>query len=231
MKENSGVIAAVCNVHKLTPAIAYGFLSGIDKRPIDGPLVVERLGAMGDHQGDRKHHGGFFKAIYAFARETREALAQKEGKSFPDGFFGENLVTLGQDTDETLVGERWQVGSTILEATCPRTPCKTFAERMDDKYWPRRFLANGRCGTYFSVHTRGEIRAGDRIEVVRRPAHGVSIGDVFRGLTGDQAAALLDWAVQSQTVLYDSLARKALFALKQAGDHREFPDTLRSTGR
>ena len=33
-------------------------------------------------QGDREHHGGIFKAVYAYARETREAFAAERGEEF-----------------------------------------------------------------------------------------------------------------------------------------------------
>lgn len=227
----TGTIAAVCNIHQLTPARAYGFASGIDKRPITSPLRVEPLGAMGDHHGDKQHHGGFFKAVYAFARETRLALAALEHKTFPDGFFGENLVTVNQATDEAVVGEQWQVGTARLEATCPRIPCKTFAERMADKHWPKRFMAHGRCGSYFAVRQPGEIHAGDAIQVVARPEHGVTIGQLFRGVDVKGAAALLDWATSQRQVLYDSVVRQCLKVLERAGQPRSFDPALRSTGR
>ena len=41
----------------------------------------------------------------------------------------------------------------------------------------------GATGTYLRVVTPGQIRAGDRIEVIRRPGHTVTIGRSFRALT------------------------------------------------
>jgi MOSC domain-containing protein YiiM len=186
---------------------------------------------LGDVQGDREHHGGIFKAVYAVAREMREAFARERGEDLPDGFFGENLVTTGQDTDETLIGEQWRIGEALVAGTCARTPCGTFAARMGDRRWPRRFTEAGRCGAYFRVLQEGEVHAGDPIEVVVRPEHGVSIGDVFRGPDAAQATALLDWAEDEDQVLYDSVATIALTALRRVGTPREFPQRLRSTGR
>lgn len=227
----TGRIAAVCTVAELFPVPASGLMSGIDKRPADGPVRLLTHGVLGDVQGDREHHGGIFKAVYAFSREVREAFATLLERELPDGFFGENLVTTGQDTDETVIGERWRLGDAVLEATCPRNPCGTFSARMGDRRWGRTFTAQGRCGAYFRVLTEGAVSAGDEIEVLSRPAHGVTLGDAFRGLTAVQARALLDWAEQSRTVLYDSLAQSALTALSRAGERAEFPAALRSTGR
>ncbi|HJG52258.1 MAG TPA: MOSC domain-containing protein [Brachybacterium faecium] len=227
----TGRLAAVCTVAQLFPVAESGLMSGIDKRPADGPVRLLTHGVLGDVQGDREHHGGIFKAVYAFSREVREAYAAGLGRELLDGFFGENLVTTGQDTDETVIGERWRIGGAELEATCPRTPCGTFAARMGDRRWGRTFTAQGRCGAYFRVLTEGEVSAGDAIEVLERPAHGVSIGDAFRGLGPDRARALLDWAEETDTVLYDSLAASAQNALARAGEDRQLAPRLRSTGR
>lgn len=227
----TGRIAAVCTVAQLFPVAASGLMSGIDKRPADGPVRLLTHGVLGDVQGDREHHGGIFKAVYAFARETREEHAAARELELPDGSFGENLVTTGQDTDETVIGERWRIGSAELEATCPRNPCGTFSAWIGDRRWGRHFTAAGRCGAYFRVLVEGETSAGDEIEVLHCPPHGVTIGDAFRGLDAEQSRALLDWALETETVLYDTLADSAQNALRRAGQDTEFPERLRSTGR
>lgn len=232
MTRSACSVAAVCTVAELFPVRSRGDLvSGIDKRPVDRPLHLMRHGVWGDLQGDREHHGGVFKAVYAYAREAREELAAREGAELPDGFFGENLVTVGIDTDAAVIGEEWTIGSARLRATCPRTPCRTFADRMGDRSWPRRFTEFGRPGAYFMVLEEGEVRAGDAIAVSAVPPHGVTIADAFAGLAPEQAAALLDWAEETGTVLYDSQARAALTALERAGRSRAFPSALRSDGR
>ncbi|MGP9536819.1 MOSC domain-containing protein [Brachybacterium sp. AOP43-C2-M15] len=224
-------LGAVCTVAQLFPVPASGLMSGIDKRPVDGPVRLLTHGVLGDVQGDREHHGGLFKAVYAYSREVREAFAAERGQDLPDGAFGENLVTVGQDTDETVIGERWRIGTAELEATTPRNPCGTFAAWMDDRRWGRRFTAEGRAGSYFRVLVEGKASAGDRIELLARPDHGVSIGDAFRGLSPAQARALFAWSRDSGTVLYESLVRPARLALEKAGESSDFPDRLISTGR
>ena len=224
-------VVAVCLPQEIFHSAATGIDSGIDKRPVQGPLVVGPLGADGDHQGDRDHHGGRFKAIYAFARETREHFSAAEGRDLPDGCFGENLVTEGIDTDEVVVGQRWRVGSAVLEATCRRDPCRTFADWMGDGRWPRRFRDGGRCGAYFRVVQPGQIRAGDAIVPEPAPPHGVTVGETFRGLDVEQARALLQWAIDTDTVLYASQVRTCLGVIERDGSSFDFPEHLASVGR
>lgn len=71
----------------------------------------------------------------------------------------------------------------VGQATSPCIPCATFAHRMGEPKWAKRFTARGATGTYLRVIVPREIRAGDRIEVIRRPRHTVTISRVFRALT------------------------------------------------
>jgi MOSC domain-containing protein YiiM len=71
----------------------------------------------------------------------------------------------------------------VLQATSPRIRCATFAHRMGEPKWVRRFTARGATGAYLRVVTAGQVRAGDRIEVIGRPGHAVTIGRSFRALT------------------------------------------------
>ena len=228
---DGGRIAAVCTVAQLFPVPSRGLMSGIDKRPVDGPAQVLTHGVLGDVQGDREHHGGIFKAVYAVSREVRESFAQELGRELPDGYFGENLVTVGQDTDGAVIGERWRIGTAEIEATCPRNPCGTFSARMEDPRWGRQYTQNGKPGTYVRVLPEGQVQAGDRIEVLHRPDHGVTIADCFRGIDADQAHAVQEWAFSTGTVLYEGLAQATTTALERAGRDPVLPDRLRSTGR
>jgi MOSC domain-containing protein YiiM len=81
-----------------------------------------------------------------------------------------------------VIGERWAVGSTVLEVAQPRLPCFKLGLRMGDPRFPKRFAAAGRPGAYLRVVREGDIGAGDGIEVVSCPAHGVTSALVSRAL-------------------------------------------------
>ena len=90
-------------------------MTSIDKTPKNGPTRVEELGVEGDQVTDTKHHGGVYQAVYAFAREDLDLWGERLGARLPDGRFGENLTTDGIDVNEALIGERWRVGTALLE--------------------------------------------------------------------------------------------------------------------
>jgi MOSC domain-containing protein YiiM len=140
----------------------------------------------GDDQADRKAHGGPDKVVYAYAVEDLRWWEEKIARSVGYGEFGENLTTEGIEVNSALVGERWTVGTTVLEVSEPRIPCWRLGVRMDDPLFPRRFTEAGRPGPYLRLVVEGDVGAGDEIRVVARPDHDLTIRDVFRIYTRDR---------------------------------------------
>lgn len=166
--------------------------SGMDKRPVAGRVAVRTLGVEGDQVGDTKHHGGVDQAVYVFAREDLDWWALELGQEIRDGFFSENLTTRGIDVNEAEVGERWRIGTAELEVASVRIPCNDFKGWMgacgyDNRAWVKRFGAVGRPGPYLRVLVEGEVGAGDEIDVVHRPGHGVTVSTMYRALTTESA--------------------------------------------
>jgi MOSC domain-containing protein YiiM len=171
--------------------------SGIHKHPVERIEVRDPgpkrgglgSGVVGDAIFSRKHHGGETQAVYAFAREELDWWGEELGRDLADGMFGENLTTCGLDVDTAEVGERWQVGTALLEVCGPRVPCATFAKHMGEPRWVRRFTEHGRTGAYLAVREPGLIEPGDPITVLDRPGHGLTVPMFFRASMGDKALA------------------------------------------
>ncbi len=156
--------------------------TGIWKSPVDARVALRGVNFDGDDQADRQVHGGPDKAVYAYAREDYDYWRDAEGIDTPPGLFGENLTTDGIDLSLAVVGERWTVGSTVLEVAQPRLPCFKLGLRMNDAAFPRRFQAALRPGAYLRVITEGDIGAGDTLTVHDRPAHGVTLRSMVESL-------------------------------------------------
>ncbi len=185
--------------------------TAIDKRPVRRRVPVGELGLAGDEQADTKYHGGPDKAVYAFAREDLDTWQAALQRPMRNGFFGENLTTAGLDVSGCLVGERWRVGSALLEVCSVRIPCRVFAAWLEEAGWVRRFTAEGRPGAYLRVLQPGEVAAGDPVEVVHRPAHEVTVAVVFRALTTrpDLLPRLLDVPALEEDVVHRARRRIA----------------------
>lgn len=181
--------------------------TAIWKSPVAGRVRVAGVNLDGDDQGDRSVHGGPEKAVYAYASEDLDWWANELRKSVGAGAFGENLTTAGIDLAAAVIGERWAVGSAVLEVSQPRIPCYKLGIRMDDPRFPVRFAHAARPGAYFRIVSPGDIGAGDAMRLVARPEHGVTIGLVERAYHSDRTLiprmleapqlpeSWVDWAV------------------------------------
>jgi MOSC domain-containing protein YiiM len=184
-----------------------GRRTAMEKRPVAGPVTARTLGLDGDQVSNRRHHGGVDKAVYAFAREDLDHWGRELGRTLPDGFFGENLTTVGIDVNEAELGERWRIGSAELEVASIRTPCQTFSSwlrvsGLDNRGWAARFTAAARPGPYLRVVQEGDVAAGDQIHVVHRPGHGVTVSTMFR-------AVRLDVSLLPELLKVDNLVEEA----------------------
>lgn len=170
--------------------------TGIGKVPVDridvadpgpkrrGPGGEGFSGVAGDYIGSGRHHGGADQAVYAVAREELDHWSRELGRDLPPGMFGENLTTTGLDVDASEYADVWTVGGAVLRVSAPRVPCATFAIRMGERAWVRRFAERGRAGTYLAVVQPGTIRPGDEI-TVRRSGSGLLIPSLLRAWMGD----------------------------------------------
>jgi MOSC domain-containing protein YiiM len=161
--------------------------SGIDKRPVTGRVAVHPLGLEGDVQVNKKHHGGGGQAVYAYAQEDAVWWEAELGRDLPPGRFGENVRTSDVDLVNAVLGERWRVGTALFEVTAWRTPCANFARFWGIPDLVKRFAAHGATGAYLRVLHTGEIGAGDAVDVVDRPDHGITVGQAFRIVTTERS--------------------------------------------
>ena len=196
---------------------APGNLSGIDKRPFDGPVAVAAPGPKGsamsalsgDFVADTRHHGGDDQAVYAVAREDLDSWGRELGREFDNGSFGENLTTRGVRVNDARIGERWRLGDDlVLEVSAPRIPCRVFAEWLGERGWVKRFTERAEPGCYLRVVEPGAVRAGDPIEVLSRPGHEVSVSFAFRALTREPE--LLPRLLAAGEALHPEARRNAL---------------------
>jgi MOSC domain-containing protein YiiM len=156
--------------------------TAIWKSPVQGRVALRGVNLRGDDQADRTVHGGPHKAVYAYAVEDTAWWEAQLAAPLGPGAFGENLTVRGLPVSEAVIGERWAVGSTVLEVAQPRLPCFKLGLRMGDPRFLKRFAAADRPGAYLRVEQEGDIGAGDTIDVLSRPAHGVTSALVARAI-------------------------------------------------
>jgi MOSC domain-containing protein YiiM len=159
--------------------------TAIDKRPVPGPVQVRRLGLDGDEQADTANHGGTEQAVYVYAREDLDWWAELLGRDLRDGFFGENITTEGLDVTGALIGERWRLGTAVVQVTSCRIPCVVFRNWTGETGWVKRFAQAERPGAYLRVLEEGAVAPGDEVTVLDQPAVRVTVGESMRAYYGD----------------------------------------------
>ena len=107
---------------------------------------------------------------------------------------GENLTVEGVDVSAARVGDRWALGSAVLEVAGPRTPCFKLGLRHDDQDIVDEFRRSLRWGAYMRIITEGTVTAGDEIKVTAETQSTMSMRDIAKVYHEDRhrAADLLD---------------------------------------
>ena len=151
-------------------------------------MAVRGVNLEGDEQGDRKVHGGPDKAVYSYAREDIDWWERELGRELPDGAFGENLTLGGIDIRDALIGERWRIGTVVLEVSEPRFPCWKLGVRFGDPKMLKRFAAAARTGAYLRIVEEGKLAAGEPVTTIAQPAHDLTIAAFAHAYLEDRAA-------------------------------------------
>ncbi len=179
--ESMRVVSVNVGLPKRVPYKGRTVSTAIFKEPVAGRIPVRAVGLQGDAVGDPRVHGAPNKAVYGYPSEhyafwTGEFPEMK----LPWGMFGENLTVAGLLEEDVHRGDRFRVGTAVLEATNPRFPCFKLGIRFGREDIEDRFLESGRSGFYFRVVREGEVGAGDPIERAVPASAGPTIADVVR---------------------------------------------------
>ena len=160
--------------------------SAIEKAVVEDARAVTRLGIAGDAQADLSVHGGVDKAIHHYPRDHYpfwQGLLPTAVLDRP-GAFGENISTSGLTEDDVCIGDRYRLGSALVEIAQGRQPCWKQAHRLDDKRILATMIATTRCGWYYRVVEEGRVAAGDVLTLEARPHPEWTVARVITLLIG-----------------------------------------------
>lgn len=142
------------------------YKTGINKLAIQGPIMVDAEGLVGDAILNRKHHGGVDQAVYIEGSIDLDWWRAELGRDLPYGTFGENLVIAGLESAMLAAGDRLAIGKVLFEITSARMPCATFAAKMDDPTIVKRYTRAARPGAYARVLQGGMVEADQPVEFI-----------------------------------------------------------------
>ncbi|MEQ1548357.1 MAG: MOSC domain-containing protein [Chakrabartia sp.] len=170
-----------------TVPFASGESSAIAKVPLHDAIKIGFLGIVGDEQADPRYHGGPDKALHHYPFDHYAAWALR----MPDhprlsavGAFGENISTLGLCEGDVCIGDRFRLGSAMVEISQGRQPCWKQGERMKWATLPALMVKERRSGWYYRVIEEGIVQAGDRLDLIDRPLPDWTVRRVFGLIIG-----------------------------------------------
>ncbi|QSR16462.1 MOSC domain-containing protein [Novosphingobium sp. KA1] len=156
--------------------------SAIAKQPVAGAVRVHLLGLEGDAQADLSVHGGPDKAIHHYPHDHyafwREQLGDHPLLAHY-GAFGENIATQGLTEEAICIGDRWRLGTALVEVSQGRQPCWKLDHRFGGAAVNAGMVRSRRAGWYYRVIEQGEVAAGDTMELAARPWPEWSVKRVF----------------------------------------------------
>ncbi|WP_343312786.1 MOSC domain-containing protein [Brucella sp. BE17] len=156
---------------KVAPLGPHNAPSGIDKKPVQDGIRITHEGLCGDEQGDTRVHGGPEKAIHHYPLEHYNIWRAEIGERQcldSAGAFGENISTIGLDEKNVAVGDRFQLGTALIEVSQGRQPCWKLNARFDVPDMAIRVQKTGRTGWYYRVLEEGLAEAGLPMVLVDR---------------------------------------------------------------
>ena len=189
--------------------------SAIAKSAVAGPVKIGFLGLEGDEQADRSVHGGPDKAVHHYPHDHSarwgEGRVDDPVLAAP-GAFGENVATRGLTEDKVCIGDRFRLGSALLEISQGRQPCWKQGERLQWPALPALMVKERRSGWYYRVIEEGVAEPGETLSMIDRPLPDWTVRRVFGLLiAGDHRkdpAALVELA--GMELLFDGWRRRAL---------------------
>jgi MOSC domain-containing protein YiiM len=161
---------------------ARGETSAIRKTLLTGVVQIGFLGIVGDEQADHRYHGGADKALHHYPFD-HYAHWQAVMPTHPDlsapGSFGENISTWGLTEGDVCIGDRWRIGSALLEISQGRQPCWKQGVRMEWSGLTSRMVKENRSGWYYRVIEEGAAEVGSAMALVDRPNPDWTVARVF----------------------------------------------------
>ena len=165
--------------------------SAFAKQPVEGPVHISTDGVLGDTQVDRLHHGGPHMAVHLYPLAHHAFWEEELGGHHLlalHGAFGSNLSVADVTEQQVFLGDRFRLGTALLEVSQPRLPCWKIEHRFARKAMVATIIKSARCGWYFRVIETGTAQAGMALERVETGRTAWTVAEVFSEIANPKAA-------------------------------------------
>ncbi|SDH73021.1 MOSC domain-containing protein YiiM [Alteribacillus persepolensis] len=148
--------------------------TGIVKKRAERLYAAEN-GCRHDDVADKKNHGGKDRAICIYPHDHYPKWEEEFSVTLDRAAFGENITAMGMTEENVCIGDTYRVGEAVIQVTQGRIPCDTINKRTGLNGLLARIIETGYAGFLCRVLQKGEIRQTDKIQLVERDPHEVSV--------------------------------------------------------
>ena len=215
------LVIKVGQVETLTFSDGSQYESAIRKKVVPS-VKIHSLGAEGNDVGLKKHHGGVDKALFFMSADSFNELNTLLNKDFSymdTATYGENFVVSGLNEDNVCIGDRYQIGSTILEVSQPRKPCERLSKNTENEEMRDIIYQTGLSGWYVRIIETGTIKQKDELKLLARPYPQITIRHLNRLLSAPENEAELEAALDIEVLAeaFKRSIRSQISKFKQQG--------------
>ncbi len=169
--------------------------TGIYKLPIKEPIFLGKEGVKNDNVIEQCH-GGVDKACYLYSKDHYSFWK----RLYPDldwnwGMFGENLTVEGLDESKVNIGDTFEIGEAIVQASEPRAPCFKLGIKFGSQSIIKEFLNLPYTGVYIRIIKEGLVKNNDSVILKEKAKDSLSLSEVFSLYTGSENIELIKKAI------------------------------------
>ncbi len=141
-------------------------ITAFRKEPVKSSVFLTMTGFEGDIVVDKKHHGGNDKAVCCYNADRFPYWKNTLGFSMTFSAFGENLTLKGTAAleENVFIGDRYQLGESIVEVSEPRGPCHMIGIRYNYKKFAIHCQETGYTGFYLRTIKEGMVSPKDTLQ-------------------------------------------------------------------
>jgi MOSC domain-containing protein YiiM len=155
-------------------------LTGIYKYPVDRSIFLGETDVQDDDVIDRKYHGGIHMACYIYSSDHYAFWKEK----YPDldwtfGMFGENITIKGLNEKDFNLGDKYQLGTALVQISQPRKPCFKLGIRFGTQSILKPYIKSDFPGVYLKVLEQGEVKVGDEMVLVEKHQDQIPLLEVY----------------------------------------------------
>ena len=111
-----------------------------------------------DQVTDNVHHGGANRVLHQYALSSYDFFKKtypEQSNLFTPGSMGENICTEYWNDDNVCIGDIFQLGTSKIQVTEPRKPCRTIDMKYGIKGIARKIQKFQKAGWFYKVLEEG----------------------------------------------------------------------------